>query len=109
MSAERIRDLLELLADEPDDALLRFTLGTEYLEDGEAALAVPELERAVAADPRYTVAHRYLGAALERAGRDAEAAAAWERGLQVAAETGDLQAGNEMRVFLERLRARGRR
>ena len=43
MSAERIRDLLELLADEPDDALLRFTLGTEYLEDGEAALAVPEL------------------------------------------------------------------
>ena len=30
---------------------------------------------------------------------------AWERGIAVAEETGDLQAGKEMRVFLDRLRA----
>ncbi len=107
MSSERIQDLLDILADEPDDALLRFTLGKEYLDAGDAAAALPHLEHAVAADPRYTVAYRYLGAALEGARRDAEAAAAWERGISVAEETGDLQAGKEMRVFLERLRARG--
>jgi len=30
---------------------------------------------------------------------------AWERGIVVADETGDLQAGKEMKVFLDRLRA----
>src|SRR5207237_1437234 len=36
VTSERIDDLLALLADEPDDALLRFTLGKEY-RDGDAA------------------------------------------------------------------------
>jgi Tfp pilus assembly protein PilF len=107
MTSERIEDLLALLAEEPDDALLRFTLGKEYLEGGDAAAALPHLERAITADPRYTVAYRYLGSALEGAGRDPDAAAMWERGIAVAEETGDVQAGKEMRVFLERLRVRG--
>jgi Flp pilus assembly protein TadD len=106
MSSERIRELEELLQDEPDDPLLRLTLGKEHLEAGNAADAVPHLERAVAVDPKYTVAYRYLGAALEKAGRSADAAAVWERGIVVASETGDIQAGKEMQVFLDRLRPR---
>jgi Tfp pilus assembly protein PilF len=106
MSSERIDDLLELLADEPDDTLLRFTLGKEYLEAGLADEALPHLEKVVALDPRYTVAYRYLGTALDQVGRDGEAADAWERGIAVAQETGDLQAGKEMSVLLTRLRAR---
>jgi len=102
MPSERIQDLLELLEDEPDDALLRLTLGKEYLEAGDAAAALPHLERAVAVDPRYTAAYRYLGAALEALGRADDAAEAWQRGIAVAEETGDLQAGKEMRVFLAR-------
>jgi Flp pilus assembly protein TadD len=104
MSAERIRELRELLEDEPDDALLRLTLGTELLDAGDAAAALPHLERAVAVAPRYTAAYRHLGTALERLGRGAEARAAWERGIAVAEDTGDLQAGKEMRVLLSRLR-----
>ena len=107
MTTERIADLLALLEDEPDDALLLVTLGKEYLDAGDAAAALPHLERAVTVDPRYTVAYRYLGTALEAAGRTADADVTWERGIAVAEETGDLQAGKEMRVFLERLRARG--
>jgi len=105
MTSERVADLLELIAEEPDDALLRLTLGKEYLESGDTAAALPHLERAVAADPRYTAAYRYLGAALAAAGRRDDAIAAWERGVAVAEETGDLQAGKEMRLFLDRLRA----
>jgi len=103
MSSERIQDLLELLEDEPDDALLRLTLGKEYLEGGDPAAALPHLERAVAVDPRYTAAYRYLGAALEALDRTDDAAEAWRRGIAVAEETGDLQAGKEMRVFLARI------
>ena len=106
MASERMRDLLQLLEDEPDDALLRLTLGKEYLEAGDAAAALPHLEKAVTADPKYTAAYRYLGTALDALERDGEAADTWERGIAVADETGDLQAGKEMKVFLDRLRAR---
>lgn len=106
MPTERIHELLELLQEEPEDALLRLTLGKEYLDAGDAEAALPHLEHAVVIAPRYTAAYRYLGAALDAVGRDGDAAEAWERGIAVAEETGDLQAGKEMRVFLERLRAR---
>jgi Tfp pilus assembly protein PilF len=105
--SERIQDLLALLEEEPDDALLRLTLGKEYLESGDAEAALPHLERVVEVDARYTVAYRYLGTALERLMRHADAARVWECGIAVAEETGDLQAGKEMRVFLDRLRSQG--
>lgn len=107
MPSERLDDLLALLEEEPDDALLRLTLGKEYLDLDDVAAALPHLERVIVADPRYTVGYRYLGTALDRLGRAAEAADVWERGIAVAEQTGDLQAGKEMRVFLERLRAGG--
>src|SRR5438552_533334 len=48
-------------------------------------------------------AYRGLGRALERAGRLDEARAAYRRGLEVARQTGDLQTGKEIEVFLRRL------
>ena len=101
---ERIQELRELLADEPDDTLLNLTLGQEYLAAGEPASALPHLEKVVAVDPRYTVAYRYLGTALDELGRPDDAARAWEQGIKVADQTGDIQAGKEMQVFLTRLR-----
>lgn len=106
MASERMRDLLQFLEDEPDDALLRLMLGKEYLEARDAAAALPHLEKAVTADPKYTAAYRYLGTAFDALGRDGEAADAWERGIAAADETGDIQAGKEMKVFIDRLRAR---
>ncbi len=106
MTSERIRELQELLEDEPDDGLLNLTLGQEYLASGDASSALPHLEKVVALEPRYTVAYRYLGSALEELGRTADAIRAWERGVAVADETGDIQAGKEMSVFLARLRGR---
>jgi Tfp pilus assembly protein PilF len=107
MSGERIPELLELLEDEPDDTLLRLTLGIEYLDAGDAAGAVGEFERVLAVDPRFTVAYRHLGTALHAVGRTDEAIAAWEHGVGVAEDTGDMQAGKEMEVLLTRARASG--
>ncbi len=105
MTSERIQELRELLEDEPDDGLLNLTLAQEYLASGDAASALPYLEKVVAVEPRYTVAYRYLGSALAALGRVDDAAQAWTRGIAVADETGDIQAGKEMQVFLTRLRA----
>ena len=108
MTSERIQDLLELLEDEPDDALLQPHARpgvSRRRRRGVGAAASRDASSRV--DPRYTVAYRYLGTALERLERSADAADVWERGIAVAEETGDIQAGKEMRVFLDRLRARG--
>ncbi len=57
--------------------------------------------------PAYSVAHRGLGRPLEKAGRLAEAAAAYAAGLEVTGRTGDLQTKEEIEGLLCRLEKRG--
>jgi len=106
MATDRIRELLELLAEEPADALLRLMLGKEYVAAGDLAAALPHFEQAVAIDPRYSAAYRELGVVLDGLGRASDAAEVWRRGIAVADETGDLQTAKEMTVFLKRSESR---
>ena len=94
-----------MLAAGKDGALLRFSLGNEYLKAGDAARAVEHLQRAVAQDAGYTAAWKLLGRALVAAGRTDEALAAYRNGIEVARRKGDKQAEKEMTVFARRLGA----
>lgn len=99
-----MRAALEQLLDKGrDDALLRFSLGSACLKEGDAKAAALHLARAVEHDPDYSAAWKALGHALVQAGRPAEAEAAWTRGIEAAGRRGDLQAAKEMQVFLKRL------
>ena len=86
-----------------EGALLRFSLGNEYLKAGDTARAAEHLARAVALDPEFTAAWKLYGKALAAAGRKDEALAAYRAGIAVAAKRGDKQAEKEMRVFARRL------
>lgn len=92
-----------LLAQGKDTALLRFSLGNEYLKASDPPAAVAHLERAVAQDPNYTAAWKLLGKALATAGRRDDAIAAYHDGIAAAKRKGDRQAEKEMNVFLRRL------
>ena len=92
-----------MLAAGRDGALLRFSLGNEYLKAGEPGRAAPHLAQAVALDPDYTAAWKLLGKALAECGRPAEALAAYRAGIEVAQRKGDKQAGREMDVFARRI------
>ncbi len=92
-----------LLAQGRDDALLRYSLGNEYLKRGEPARAVPHLRQAVAHDPRYSAAWKLLGRALAQAAMPAEALEAYRQGAAVAEARGDVQAAKEMKVFARRI------
>lgn len=92
-----------MLAAGKDSALLRYSLGNEYLKTGAAALAATHLARAVEIDPVYTAAWKLYGKALSAAGRADEALAAYRRGIEVASARGDKQAEREMRVFARRI------
>lgn len=99
----QIDSLLKMLAGGRDSALLRFSLGNEYLKSGEPREAATHLRAAVAQDPGYSAAWKLLGRALERSDARAEALAAYREGMRVATAKGDQQAAKEMAVFARRL------
>jgi Tfp pilus assembly protein PilF len=92
-----------MLAAGKESALLRYSLGNEYLKAGDAERAALHLERAVALDPNYTAAWKLYGKALAAAGRSPDALAAYRSGIAVAHARGDKQAEKEMQVFARRL------
>lgn len=102
-----LRENLEsMLAAGNDTALLRFTLGNEYLKVDDAKAASTHLRCAVEQDPNYSAAWKLLGKALDAAGDGAGAMDAWTRGRAAAEHGGDIQAAKEMGVFLRRLQKR---
>jgi len=103
VNADAIANFERLLAAGRDSAVLRFSLGNEYLKIGDAPSAARHLEQAVALDPRFSAAWKLLGRALTECGRYEEALAAYERGIAVAEAKGDKQAAKEMTVFAKRI------
>jgi Tfp pilus assembly protein PilF len=95
-----------MLAAGKDGALLRYSLGNEYLKAGAADVAAEHLAKAVALDANYTAAWKLYGKALQQAGRNGDALAAFRRGIEVAKVKGDRQAEKEMTVFARRLEKR---
>jgi predicted Zn-dependent protease len=104
MTTTLIANLEKLLGGPRDGALLRYSLGNEYLKAGHPEQAAIHLRAALAQDPAYSAAWKLLGKALSEAGQPGEALAAYEQGIVVAEARGDLQAAREMTVFARRLR-----
>ncbi len=102
----RIESLLAMLERGQDSALLRFSLGNEYLGEDEYILATDHLQRAVALDPNYSAAWKLLGKALANQNRTAEAIQTYRQGIEIAEANADRQAAKEMTVFLRRLEKR---
>lgn len=96
-------NLLKMLASGRDNALLRFSLGNEYLKSGDAPTAIEHLRCAISHDPGYSAAWKLLGRALESSGAPDEALAAYREGIAVAERKGDKQAAKEMSVFARRI------
>lgn len=92
----------KMLAAGQDSALLRYSLGTAYQKAGEPERALDHLASAVEQDPGYSAAWKIYGQLLVEVERLDEAISAFETGIRVADEKGDIQAAKEMRVFLKR-------
>ena len=103
MNLPIIQNLEKMLVSGKDSALLRFSLGNEYLKLGEPEKAAAHLQRAVALDPGYSAAWKMLGKALVAAERQEEALDAYRQGIAVAESKGDKQAAKEMTVFARRI------
>ena len=101
--ASVVQNLEKLLSQGKDSALLRFSLGAEYLKLRQTWVAVYQLRRALEMDPNYSAAWKLLGKALTDAGVLRDALDAYRRGVAIAEQRGDKQAAKEMAVFAQRL------
>jgi predicted Zn-dependent protease len=103
MTSAVIANLHKLIGTPRDGALLRFSLGSEYLKSGDAHNAQLQLAEAVARDPAYSAAWKLLGRALAETGQAQAALDAYRQGIAVAETKGDKQAAREMAVFARRI------
>ncbi len=104
MMTALIANLEKLLGGPRDGALLRYSLGNEWLKAGHPEKAAACFREAVERDAKYSAAWKLLGKALAESGQIQAALEAYEQGLRVAGEKGDIQAAKEMSVFAKRLR-----
>ena len=95
----RMEQIQAMLAADPDDVMLRYMLGMEYVAAGDDAGAVGVFRELVAKSP-YVPAYHMAGQALNRLGRDAEACDMLRRGIAAARAAGDLHALGEMEGLL---------
>jgi predicted Zn-dependent protease len=104
MTTAIIANLQRLLGGPRDGALLRYSLGNEWLKAGDPAQAADCFRAAVERDAKFSAAWKLLGRALAESGDSRAALAAYEQGIAVANDKGDVQAAREMTVFARRLR-----
>ena len=103
MTTTIIANLEKLIGTPRDGALLRYSLGSEWLKAGQPDKAAECLRAAIAHDANYSAAWKLLGKALSEGGDLPGAQAAYAQGIEVAEARGDVQEAKEMRVFLRRL------
>lgn len=99
-----IDTFIAMLEKGQDNALLRYSLGNEYIKENDFQQAILHLEKAIKFNEKYSAAWKLYGKALSENNQTHDAINAYETGIKVAEENGDKQAVKEMRVFLKRLK-----
>ncbi len=100
MSKSRIEVFEEMARSQPDDAMIHYGLGSEYIKLEDWPQAAAALRRVVEINPDYTAAYQMLGTALSNQGQMEEARAVWTEGIKAAERTGAWKARQHMEGLL---------
>lgn len=92
-----------MLADEPGDVFLRYSLAMELDKEGDHDRSLDQLTELIEADPPYVPAYFMAGQQLARLGRVEKARDVLRVGIEVARQQGDAHAAGEMSEFLASL------
>lgn len=90
-----------------DNELIRYSLGNEYFKGKDYEQAIIHLKKAIDFKESFSAAWKLYAKSLAETQQITEAITAYEKGIKVAEENGDIQAVKEMRVFLKRIRNSG--
>jgi predicted Zn-dependent protease len=104
MAATSRREQIEaMLADDPQDRFLRYSLAMELQKEGEHDRSIELLRALMAEEPPYVVAFFMAAKQLAGLGRIAEARSALRDGIEQARRQGDAHAASEMSEYLTTL------
>ena len=96
-----------MLAEEPHDLFLRYSLAMELDKAGEHDDSLAKLVELTREDPPYVAAFFMMGQQLARLSRISDARAVLRDGIEAARVQGDSHAAGEMSEFLASLGGQG--
>lgn len=105
--ATRREKIEAMLADEPDDTFLRYSLAMELDKEGDHDRSLKLLTGLIKGEPPHIPAFFMAGQQLARLGQIAEARDVTRAGIDAARQQGDTHAAGEMSEFLMSLGAVG--
>ena len=103
MTASRREKIEAMLADEPNDIFLRYSLAMELEKEGRHEESLSRLHTLMADDPPYVPAFFMAGQQYAKLGRVDDARASLREGIDQARKQGDAHAAGEMSEFLTSL------
>ena len=101
--ATRLEKLQEMVAQDPQNAFMRYGLAQELANLDRLEEALAEFQRLIEIKPDYCYAYFHGGRTLERLGRVEEARNLYCRGVEAASRFGDQHARSELQAALEQL------
>ena len=99
----RLKQLEELLRNEPNDPFLRYGVAMEHKKAGRLELALEWFAKTLEADATYCYAWYQQGQIRELLGEPDAARQVYERGIAAARQCNDQHAAGEMQVALDAL------
>jgi tetratricopeptide (TPR) repeat protein len=99
----RKQQIEEMLAEDPNDAFLRYGLAMEYVSAGQDEEAARCFQQLLQTTPDYVPGYMQAGRALTRLNRLDEAREVYQAGIAAARQKGDMHAAEEMAGFIEGL------
>jgi Flp pilus assembly protein TadD len=99
----RLQQIQDMLADDPNDAMLQYMLAMEYVSQSDDKQASACFRQILDRTPDYVPAYMQGGRALVRLGRTDEARQLFERGIAVAQQKQEFHARDEMQGMLAEL------
>jgi thioredoxin-like negative regulator of GroEL len=97
-----------MLAEEPGDTFLRYSLAMELDKEGDNEASLAKFTELTRDQPPYVPAFFMAGQQLARLGRTSEAREFLRAGIEAARAQGDAHAAGEMSEFLASLGSGGR-
>lgn len=106
---QRLEAFRQFVEKSPADPFARYSLAMALRSAGRVEEAIAEFREISRRAPEYVPTYLMLGQVLETAGRDGEAAQAYEDGIAQATRKNDGHAASELTQALDAVRARGTR
>ncbi len=100
MAQSKTEIFAQMARDQPDNEMIWYGLGSEYVKEAKWSEAVEALRRVIKLNPNYTAAYQMLGTALANSGTPDAAREVWTEGVAVATRAGAWKARQHMESLL---------